>query len=190
MGEVSGITIDIISSWNFWLVTILSSSISCVLFFMIRRYDFLFSDTIINDIMQNRFESNFWNKINKKKLEEIRKFQRSVSKFKRLYKMKNEEFENYADKRLKEKVEAFKNIKKSSQNNFITNKNKKRMRTKSVCNDNVTNDMKEKVFSKIIGENKKQSGKHTDNGLDSSLVDERTNNIKMFASTPSRFLKN
>jgi len=58
--------------------------------------------------MQNKFESNFTQKLYKKKLEEIRKFHRSIAKFKKIYKMKNEEFDNLSDKRFKDIVEAYK----------------------------------------------------------------------------------
>lgn len=58
--------------------------------------------------MQNKFESNFTQKLYKKKLEEIRKFHRSIAKFKKIYKMKNEDFDNLSDKRFKDIVEAYK----------------------------------------------------------------------------------
>lgn len=157
-GELSGITFDILWNLNFWAVTIVSSSFSCLLFLIVRRFDFLFSDTIINSIMQNKFESNFTHKLYKKKLEEIRKFHRSIAKFKKIFKMKNEEFDNLSDKRFKDIVDAYKRnhtIEKKTPANLQENIKHDYLpvivkRAKSQCFDDL--DFKEKrlgIYNKI-----------------------------------------
>ncbi len=167
-GELSGITNDIIWTGNFWAVTMLSSAITCLLFLIVRRFDFLFSDTIINSIMQNKFESNFTQKLYKKKLEEIRKFRRSVAKFKKILKMKNEEFDNLSDKRFKDIVDAYKrnhpvdkksnlNVKKeTNEKNYLNNTKQEQQelpilkKAKSQCSDDLTIKEKRSHFNQII----------------------------------------
>lgn len=168
------------SSANFWLVTIITCAISFILFFIVRRYDFLFSDTIINSIMQNRFESNYSNKLYKKKLEEIRKFQRSVAKFKRLYKVKNEDCDNYSDKRLKDIVEGFR-TKHQKKNTTKCNKPELKKRAKSFTEKGIKND------KKIV--NKKILFKLGETGLETSKNEEKIKNIQFldFTAHPSKF---
>lgn len=107
-GELSGITNDILWNFNFWATTLLAAAITCMLFLIVRRFDFLFSDSLIYSIMQKRYESNFTQKLYKKKLEELKKFHRSIAKFKKIYKMKNNQLDNLSDKRFKDIVEAYK----------------------------------------------------------------------------------
>lgn len=116
--------------------------------------------------MQNKFESNFTHKLYKKKLEEIRKFHRSIAKFKKIFKMKNEEFDNLSDKRFKDIVDAYKRNhpmpadKKSTANaaeikqqeNWVP----KVKRAKSQCFDDL--DLKEKrlnIYDNITDNNNK-----------------------------------
>lgn len=176
-GEISGITHDILWTFNFWAVTILTCAITCILFLIVRRFDFLFSDTIINSIMQNKFESNFTHKLYKKKLEEIRKFHRSVAKFKKIFKMKNEEFDNLSDKRFKDIVDAYKrnhpvdkkttsskNLNKELPENYIEEHQLPILkRAKSQCSDDLN--MKEKrtnIYDKIT--NDRDADKHKKKG--------------------------
>jgi hypothetical protein len=111
-GEISGITGDVVSNILFWLVVIMTSA-SCLLFFTIARHlEALFSENIINNIRQNRYRHEYEKKIYKRKLEQMSRCKRTLAKFKRLYKQKGENEEvdiNYADKKMKEIVEMYKN---------------------------------------------------------------------------------
>jgi len=130
-GEISGITIDIIKNFNFWAITILTSSITCTFFFIFRRFDFLFSDSIINNIIQNKFEADFTHKLYKKKIEEIRKLHRSIGKFKKLYKIKNQDLDNISDKRFKDIVDAYKRTHQIEKKNLANEDKANRLSAKS-----------------------------------------------------------
>jgi hypothetical protein len=117
-GEISGITGDIVSNINFWFVVIITSA-SCLLFFSIaRNLEALFSESIINNIRQNKYRHEYEKKIYKKKLEQMGRCKRTLNKFKRLYKHKGEDViendENYADKKMKEMVDLYKTKKKTT----------------------------------------------------------------------------
>lgn len=92
--------------------------------------------------MQNNMEADFTQKLYKKKLEEYRKLSRSIGKFKKLYKIKNQDLDNLSDKRFKDIVDAYKrthNIEKKGSvgDNKISKGPMKRSR--SICLDNVDN---------------------------------------------------
>lgn len=108
-GEISGITGDIVSDLLFWLVLLITCAI-CVLFFqIIRNCEMLFSGSIINNLRRNRYYHEYEKKIYLKKLEQMNRCRRTLVKFKRLYKQNDYEAENYADKRMKEMVDMYKN---------------------------------------------------------------------------------
>lgn len=114
--------------------------------------------------MQNRFESNFTLKLYKKKLEEIRKFHRSIAKFKKIFKMKNEEFDNLSDKRFKDIVDAYKRNHPIEKKNIeINNKNKQEQlpifkRAKSQCFDDFDiDDNRINIYEKISKDENNQN---------------------------------
>ncbi len=107
--ELSGITGDVLSNLLFWLVLLVTCAI-CVLFFQIvRNCEMLFSGSIINNLRRNRYYHEYEKKIYLKKLEQMNRCRRTLVKFKRLYKQNDYEAENYADKRMKEMVDMYRN---------------------------------------------------------------------------------
>jgi hypothetical protein len=110
-GEISGISGDIVSNPLFWSITLMTSAVCLVPFYVTRRADLHFSENIINNLRQKKYEQNYAKKIYIKKLEQMTKATRTIMKFKRLYKDQNMETDNYADKRMKEMVEAYKSNK-------------------------------------------------------------------------------
>jgi hypothetical protein len=108
-GEISGQMIDIVSNVTFWFTVLITSSICIVGFFIIRRAEYHFSESIINNLRHEKYEQDYAKKMYIKKLEQMTKCKRSIAKFKRLYKLQNNfEVENYADKRMKEMVDLYK----------------------------------------------------------------------------------
>ncbi len=185
-------TIDIIQHFNFWAITIVTSSFSCLLFFIFRRLEFLFSDTIINNMMKNNFEADFSQKLYKKKIEEIRKLHRSIGKFKKLYKLKNEDLDNISDKRFKDIVDAYKRTHQFDRRNNIYGNSKKNYRfshkkSKSVCFDKKNEDLdilkiiEEKNNNDFIANEKSKQIRY------STRI--RDNNKYKFQSNPSKFNK-
>jgi len=125
--------------------------------------------------MQNKFESNFTHKLYKKKLEEIRKFRRSIAKFKKIFKMKNEEFDNLSDKRFKDIVDAYKRNhkveKKTNANNMENIKQSAKIqKVKSKCYDDL--DIKGKTinfYDKITNNNENLNIEKKKNGNNNNI---------------------
>jgi len=113
-GEASGITGEVVGNLLFWVTTIITSCFALVPFFIIRRADYHFSENIISNVRQKKYEHDYAKKVYVKKLEQITKATRSIAKFKRLYKESNMQADNYADKQLIELVKLFKNNRKSN----------------------------------------------------------------------------
>lgn len=112
---IGGIMIDTAKSPLFWLVLICTSGITLLPFYLFRRLEFFFNNTIINNINLNRYKQDYQLKQAKIKLEELSKFNRSIAKFKRVYNHNNFEAQNYADRKMKEIVENYKLNKKIRQ---------------------------------------------------------------------------
>jgi hypothetical protein len=106
-------TYDIISNVEFWFILVISSSMCLIPIIISRKVDLLFSISIINNIRNKKFEDDYLKKTYIKKLENMTKCTRSLARFKRIYKAENEFVpQNYADKKMKEFVELYKNLKK------------------------------------------------------------------------------
>lgn len=140
--------------------------------------------------MQNKFESNFTQKLYKKKLEEIRKFHRSIAKFKKIFKMKNQDLDNLSDKRFKDIVDAYKrnhpvDKKSTAKENDNDNDNNIQLpilkRAKSQCSDDLN--LKEKttnIYNKITNNGISQSKKETEKRkiqFENDVFKEKENNF-------------
>ncbi len=128
-GEVSGITQEITGNPLFWIALSLTSTIALVPFYIARRADLHFSDNIINNLKRKKYEQNYAKKIYIKKLEYETRKTRTLMKFRRLYKERNLNPDNFADKRMKEIVDEYRinrkikekstNIKRSKSDNQL-----------------------------------------------------------------------
>jgi hypothetical protein len=108
-GEMSGITAEIISVPLFWLVLLITCAICILAFQIVRNGELLFSGSIINNLRRNKYYHEYEKKFYLKKLEQMNRCRRTLVKFKRLYKQNDYEVENYADKRMKEMVDMYRN---------------------------------------------------------------------------------
>jgi hypothetical protein len=128
-GEVSGITQEITGNPLFWIALSLTSAVALVPFYIARRADLHFSDNIINNLKRKKYEQNYAKKIYIKKLEYETRKTRTLMKFRRLYKERNLNPDNFADKRMKEIVDEYRinrkikeksiNIKRSKSDNQL-----------------------------------------------------------------------
>ena len=110
-GQISGITLDILSNLIFWITLLLICSICIIPFLIIRRIDLHFSENILTNIRQKKYKYNFVKKSLVNNLEEITKSIRHLVKFKKVLKGENMEFDNYADKKVKELVDLYQETK-------------------------------------------------------------------------------
>jgi len=110
---IGGIMIDTAKCPLFWLVMLCTCGITLLPFYLFRRLEFFFNNTIINNVNLNRYKQDYQIKQTKIKLEELSKFNRSIAKFKRVYNQNNFEAQNYADRKMKEIVENYKLNKKT-----------------------------------------------------------------------------
>jgi hypothetical protein len=107
--QLSRLLFDIISNFHFWLTLILSVYISILPVLINRRFELLFNDNIITNLMQRRYKNNYAKKTYIKKIEEMNKYKRSLAKFKKIFRL-HEDYEpdNLADKKIKDVVDNFK----------------------------------------------------------------------------------
>lgn len=122
-GQLSGITTDCLGNVFFWLTTLFTTVICLIPFFLARRVEYHFTENIIYNLIQNKYQHDYAKKMYVKKLEQMTKCTRSIAKFKRMYKAEIDvEADNYNDKKMKEIVNMYKSNKKS-QMRISTNPN-------------------------------------------------------------------
>jgi len=148
--QISGIFFDITSNLNFWLLVILTVYISILPYLIITRIKFLFSDSLVNDLNHRNYENHFDRKKYNKKLNEMNKFLRTFEKVKKISKLdENYEPDNLADKKIKDMVETYRNIKilKTNKKDKDNKKNYERKSAKMILNDNniATNCIKDDI---------------------------------------------
>jgi hypothetical protein len=134
--------------------------------------------------MKNNFEEDFTHKLYKKKIEEIRKLHRSIAKFKKLYKIKNDDLDNLSDKRFKDIVDAYKRThqigKKNDLNSNKFNKSPvKKSRSINLEKKNEIMDINEILNDEIYFNQKSKDKK--------SFVGIRDSDKYKFKSKPSKF---
>lgn len=124
--QVSGLTYDILGNIIFWLTVLLTASICSVPIFAVRRAEFMFTDTIINNLRRNQYQKDYKRKVLCAKLKTMTQYQRTVDKFKRIYKQnENVDIDNYADKRMKDIIDQYKSNRQHYKNNNRENLNNK-----------------------------------------------------------------
>jgi hypothetical protein len=90
---------------------LLICSICVIPFLIIRRIDLHFSENIINNIRQRKYKYNFVKKSLVNNLEDITKNIRHIVKFKKILKGESMEYDNYANKKVKELVDLYQETK-------------------------------------------------------------------------------
>ena len=119
----------IMGNWYFWLSLIAVCGIIGVPFYILRKAEFFFGGFIVNLILQKKINYIYLVKYCQKKVEEMTRVNRSVAKFIKIYKNKddNVKIDNFADQQMKKIVDEFrvnrKRIKKSKKANKIATNN-------------------------------------------------------------------
>lgn len=108
--DIGGLARDILLNLTFWLTMISTTAVCIVPFYLLRRAEFHFSGNIIINLRQKKFEHDYARKYYQKKLQQMTKATRSIAKFKRLYKLNQDNLDedNYADKQMKLMVDEYK----------------------------------------------------------------------------------
>jgi phospholipid-translocating ATPase len=119
----------IMGNWYFWLSLIAVCGIIGVPFYILRKAEFFFGGFIVNLILQKKINYIYLVKYCQKKVEEMTRVNRSVAKFIKIYKNRddNVKIDNFADQQMKKIVDEFrvnrKRIKKSKKANKIATNN-------------------------------------------------------------------
>jgi hypothetical protein len=199
-GEISGITGDIVNNFLFWIATLFICTMTLVPFFILRRADYHFSENIVNNLRQRKYEHDYAKKVYVKKLEQMTKATRSIAKFKRLYKDTNIETDTYADKQMLEMVKVYKSNRNIKGNNENVNKKTTLVRSKSDSNLKRNNylhidDMninKRRILVKDVNNILNDESFATSHNNSKSILSEHKNNnqVLTFNVNPSKFFEN
>ena len=114
---------DQLGSPVFWIIMIITSTLSCIPVVIYKRVVGLFSRSIINSLRTKKSEYDLLKREYEKKLEGATMYTRSLQKFKKLYNIiLNNDYEpdTYADKKMKEFI-----LKRISRKKRINNGNKR-----------------------------------------------------------------
>jgi hypothetical protein len=136
--QLGAYTYDIISNIQFCFTLIITLAIALVPVIISRKVDNLYLNNIINNLRNRKYEDDYLRKIYTKKLKHMSKCTRSVVKFKKIYQANEqnqyEGGDNYADRKMKEIVELYRNNRRSLRNSNVVNikRNKNLNRAKSM----------------------------------------------------------
>jgi hypothetical protein len=109
-------TYDVMANVEFWFSLLIATSMCLIPIIISKTVYLLFAINITNNIRNKKFEDDYLRKTYIKKLENMTKCTRSLARFKKIYKADNDFVPtNYADKRMKELVELYKNLKNEKQ---------------------------------------------------------------------------
>ena len=190
--ELGVYTFDTLSDWTFWLILICCIHLCLIPIYFSRYFDFLFSDTIINNLRNQRTQNDFATKMYIKKIEHMTKCTRSLAKFKKIYKALDEyNADNFADRKMREIVQLYKSTKKKSPfiNNFdnqcqlrstITNNYLEKVRAR---NHNIEKEETKQLFETEVNRKDEVSNFKQTNGKglftqDEALITESVNQSK------------
>lgn len=110
--ELSAYTFDSLGNLEFWLILICGTIICLIPVYFSRFFDYLFSDTIINNIRNQKSNKEFVKKAYIQKIQYINKYTRNFAKFKRIYSdIDKYKADNFADRKMKEIVQMYLNDK-------------------------------------------------------------------------------
>lgn len=112
---VSGITYDSVGNLKFWATTACTCAVAIGSFMLYRKLQELLENSMVSNIRSKNYYNDYQMKKYKKHLEELSKYNRSIAKFKRVYKNEHFEADNFGDKKMKELVQNYKLVKIKSQ---------------------------------------------------------------------------
>lgn len=112
---VSGITFDSVGNLKFWATVSCTCAVALSSFLIFRKMQELLGNSMVDNIRNKNYYNDYQMKKYKKHLEELAKYNRSIAKFKRVYKNEHFEADNFGDKKMKELVENYKQVKIKSQ---------------------------------------------------------------------------
>ena len=119
----------IMGNWYFWFTLIALCGIIGIPFYILRKAEYFFGGFIVNLILQKKINNIYLVKYCQKKVEQMTRVNRSVAKFIKIYKSKDEaaKIDNFADQQMKKIVDEFrvnrKKYKKSRKNKVLNNIN-------------------------------------------------------------------
>ena len=119
----------IMGNWYFWFTLIALCGIIGIPFYILRQSEYFFGGFIVNLILQKKINNIYLVKYCQKKVEQMTRVNRSVAKFIKIYKSKDEaaKIDNFADQQMKKIVDEFrvnrKKYKKSRKNKVLNNIN-------------------------------------------------------------------
>ena len=117
--DINGDLYVFLGNGTFWLSVILSCSIILIPFFILRRAEFFFGGFIVDMIKQNKFEPYYIQKFYQKKIEQMTRVMRSLTKFRKIYRNENNidvAHDNFADQQMRKVVDEYKIHRKESKN--------------------------------------------------------------------------
>jgi hypothetical protein len=117
--DINGDLYVFLGNGTFWLSVILSCSIIIIPFFILRRAEFFFGGFIVDMIKQNKFEPYYIQKFYQKKIEQMTRVMRSLTKFRKIYRNENNidvAHDNFADQQMRKVVDEYKIHRKESKN--------------------------------------------------------------------------
>lgn len=110
--ELGAFTFDIVSSIQFWFTLLITLAIALVPVIISRKFDILLNDNIINNLRNRRYEADFTKKMYIKKIEHMMKCTRNLARFKKIYNALDKfEADNFADRKMKDIVDLYRNLK-------------------------------------------------------------------------------
>ena len=117
----------IMGNWYFWFSLLALCGIIGIPFFILRRAEYFFGGFIVNLILQKKINNIYLVKYCQKKVEQMTRVNRSVAKFIKIYKNRDEttKIDNFADQQMKKIVDEFrvnrKKYKRSKKNRAAKN---------------------------------------------------------------------
>ena len=138
----------IMGNWYFWLTLLAVCGLIGIPFYILRKSEFFFGGFIVNLILQKKINNIYLAKYCQKKVEEMTRVNRSVAKFIKLYKNKDEaaKIDNFADQQMKKIVDEFE----------VNRKKYKRKKAKKTYTRNA---------NKIINNNQNNNIIHNNNNI-------------------------
>ena len=105
--QLGGILYDVILTPQIWLTIIVTTYFCVIPYIVMRRWEILFSNNIINNLRHKKYEEDLEKKKYLKKMEEIGRFTRFITKFRSMFTKTNEfEPDNLTDKKFKNMVDG------------------------------------------------------------------------------------
>ena len=130
---VGGRFLDITGTGKFWLILFVSVYGNYLLFYLARTAQRFLPGTVVSRVRMDEIANDIKKISYMKKIVQAQKYERCVNKFKKAYKKKfmENESENYVDKKIREFVEQFKNVRLYNEEGTLFKKVKEHYRKSS-----------------------------------------------------------